>query len=91
MRWVRSSGRAHVYSYSVVRQNDAAMFRDRVPYVAAIVELAEGPRMMTNLVDVEPSEVRIGTPVIVDFAPAGEDGASLVPVFRLASLPAAAG
>ena len=60
MRWATSSGRARVYSYSVVRQNDAAMFRDRVPYVAAIVELAEGPRMMTNLVDVEPSDVRIG-------------------------------
>jgi hypothetical protein len=64
-----------------VRQNDAPAFKDRVPYVAAIVELVEGPRMMTNLVDVELSEVHIGMDVHVDFAPAGEDGLSLVPVF----------
>ncbi len=82
VRWATSSGRARVYSYSVVRQNDAAMFRDRVPYVAAIVELAEGPRVMTNLIDVEPSDVRIDMAVIVDFVPAGEDGASFIPVFR---------
>lgn len=82
MRWATSSGRAQVYSYSVVRQNESALFKDRVPYVAAIVELAEGPRMMTNLIDVEPSDVRIGMAVVVDFAAAGDDGASLIPVFR---------
>ena len=82
MRWATSSGRAHVYSYSVVRQNESALFKERVPYVAAIVELAEGPRMMTNLIDVEPSDVRIGMAVVVDFAAAGDDGVSLVPVFR---------
>jgi uncharacterized OB-fold protein len=81
VHWETASGRAHVYSYSVVRQNDAPAFKDRVPYVAAIVELVEGPRMMTNLVDVELSEVHIGMDVHVDFAPAGEDGLSLVPVF----------
>jgi len=66
----------------VVRQNDAPAFKSRVPYVPAIVELVEGPRMMTNLIDVNPSLVRIGMAVSVDFASAGEDGLSLVPVFR---------
>jgi len=42
VRWATSSGRAQVYSYSVVRaKTNRALFKDRVPYVAAIVELAE--------------------------------------------------
>lgn len=82
VHWEVTGGRGHVYSYSVVRQNDAPAFKSRVPYVPAIVELVEGPRMMTNLIDVDPSLVRIGMAVSVDFASAGEDGLSLVPVFR---------
>jgi uncharacterized OB-fold protein len=65
-----------------VRLNDLPAFSSRVPYVAAIVELAEGPRMMTNIIGIEPTSVRVGMAVTVDFAPAGEDGTSLVPVFR---------
>jgi uncharacterized OB-fold protein len=45
------------------------------------VELHEGPRMMANVVGVDPSAVRIGMEVHVDFAPAGEDGEALIPVF----------
>ena len=82
VHWERASGRANVYTYSVVRLNDHPSFASRVPYVAAIVELAEGPRMMTNLINVEPMNVRVGMAVAVDFAPAGEEGASLIPVFR---------
>jgi hypothetical protein len=66
----------------VVRQNDTPDFASRVPYIVAVVELAEGPRMMTNLVNVEPSDIRVGMAVTVDFALAGQDGTSLVPVFR---------
>lgn len=65
-----------------MRQNDTPEFAGRVPYVAAIVELAEGPRMMTNVVNVEPTKVHVGMPVTVEFAPAGPDGMSLIPVFN---------
>jgi uncharacterized OB-fold protein len=41
-----SSGRARLYTWSVVHQN-AAPFADRTPYVAAMVDLVEGPRLMT--------------------------------------------
>jgi uncharacterized OB-fold protein len=82
VRWETTSGRATVYSFSVVRQNDTPDFASRVPYIVAVVELAEGPRMMTNLVNVEPSDIRVGMAVTVDFALAGQDGTSLVPVFR---------
>ena len=47
--WKDASGRGQVYTYSVVRQNDLPPFPERVPYVAAVVELDEGPRVMTNI------------------------------------------
>lgn len=65
VQWEDSSGRGVVYTYSVVRSNDLPPFPARVPYVAAIVELDEGPRVMTNLVDVGPDDVHIGMAVVL--------------------------
>ncbi|MCX3286725.1 OB-fold domain-containing protein [Streptomyces sp. NEAU-H22] len=48
--WETASGRATLYTWSVVHRNDLPPFAERVPYVAAVVELAEGPRMMTEIV-----------------------------------------
>ena len=42
-------GPGTLYTYSIVRQNDLPPFNERVPYVAAVVELDEGPRVMTNI------------------------------------------
>src|SRR5260221_14246851 len=61
--WEEASGRATVYTYSIVHQNDLPPFNERVPYVAAIIDLAEGPRMMTNIVEVEPERVTVGMAV----------------------------
>ena len=47
-------------------------FREACPYVLAYVELAEGPRLMTNIVDCDPARVSVGMPVEVDFAPPAE-------------------
>ncbi|MEU7718330.1 Zn-ribbon domain-containing OB-fold protein [Streptomyces tibetensis] len=52
--WETASGRATLYTWSVVHRNDLPPFSDRVPYVAAVVELAEGPRMMTEIVVAAP-------------------------------------
>lgn len=49
--WERASGRATLYTWSTVHRNDLPPFGSRTPYVAAVVDLAEGPRMMTELVD----------------------------------------
>ena len=65
--WVRASGRGTVYSFTVTYQNQAPGFREEVPYVLAIVELAEGVRLMTNVVGSSPETVRIGMPVEVVF------------------------
>ncbi|HZA76679.1 MAG TPA: Zn-ribbon domain-containing OB-fold protein [Acidimicrobiales bacterium] len=61
--WRPASGRGTVHTFTIIRQNWAEPFRDLVPYVVAIVELEEGPRMMANITDCPPVEVRIGMPV----------------------------
>ncbi len=65
--WVRCSGRGTVYTFTATYQNQAPGFRDEVPYVLAYVELAEGVRVLTNIVGCAPDAVRIGMPVEVVF------------------------
>lgn len=67
LSWEQSSGKGTVYTYTVARRPAGPAFKADTPYVVALVELAEGPRMMTNLVSVDPSQVKIGLPVKVQF------------------------
>lgn len=73
VEWQPASGEATVYSYTVMR-------RAKPPYAIAYVTLAEGPTMMTNLVDCDFARIRIGMPVKVVFQ-AAQNGV-LVPMFR---------
>ena len=67
-RWPQeASGRAVLYTWSVVHQNDLPPFPDRVPYVAAVVDLAEGPRMMTNVVECDPDTLEVGMALRVTY------------------------
>lgn len=72
VEWVEASGRGEVYSYTVVRRGGLGEYRDASPYILAYVELDEGVRMMTNIVDVDEDALRIGLPVQVAFQPTGE-------------------
>ncbi len=63
--WIRSSGRGKVYTFTVTNQNQAPGFRESLPYVMAYVELDEGLKMLTNIIDCRPEQVRIGMPVEV--------------------------
>ena len=63
--WERCSGKGKVYSYTVVRRASSRAFAD-APYILAIVELAEGPRMTSNIV-APPEQVRVDMPVTVFF------------------------
>ena len=65
--WVLSSGRGTVYTFTVTYQNQAPGFRDSLPYVMAYVELDEGVRLLTNIVDCPPEQVKIGMAVEVTF------------------------
>jgi uncharacterized protein len=75
------SGTGSVYSYSILHHPQNAAFT--YPVIAALVDLEEGIRVLSNLVEVDPREVRIGMPVVVRFLPTQHDGR--VPVFRPAS------
>lgn len=61
--WVTASGRGTVYSYTVIRQQHARPFREWIPYVVALVDLEEGPRLMTNVVGCDPDDVHVGMAV----------------------------
>jgi uncharacterized OB-fold protein len=71
VRYHEVSGRGTVYSFSVVRRGQGP-WRELAPYVLAMVELAEGPTLMTNIVDVDPDTVIVGMPVHVVFEPVAD-------------------
>ncbi|MEH0419553.1 Zn-ribbon domain-containing OB-fold protein [Streptomyces sp. B21-083] len=76
--WETASGLATLYTWSVVYRNDLPPFGERTPYVAAVVDLDEGPRMMTEVVGEAPGvleALRVGMGLEVAF----REG---VPVFR---------
>ncbi|RHW39390.1 Zn-ribbon domain-containing OB-fold protein [Lysinibacillus yapensis] len=61
--WFEAKGTGHIYTYSVMRHGK--------PYAIAFVELDEGPRMMTNIVDCDLDEIRIDQKVKVVFKQSG--------------------
>jgi len=74
VKWVAASGKGTVYSFTVNRRGVADMreYRDAGVYVLAYVELDEGPRVMTNIVECDPDTVRIGQKVEVVFNDTGQ-------------------
>jgi hypothetical protein len=70
--WRAVSGDGTVYTYTVVRHPTHFAFADEIPYVLAIVELAEGPRLVTALTGVAPDEVHAGQPVHAVFREVAE-------------------
>jgi uncharacterized OB-fold protein len=73
VEWLEASGRATLYTWSVVHTNDLPPFAERVPYVAAIVELEEGPRMITNVVDCEFGDLEVGMALEAVFHPTSDE------------------
>lgn len=71
--WLECTGRGVVHTYCVIRQMGTAGFRDEVPYVVAMVELDEGPRIMGNVIGVDIAEVYIGLAVEATFIAVADD------------------
>ena len=69
-QWTETSGRGALYSYTIVHRPPLPAFKS--PYVLAVVELAEGPLMLTNLVDCEEQSLKVGMPLEVAFERASE-------------------
>jgi uncharacterized OB-fold protein len=73
LTWEAMSGHADVYTYTVVHRAPFEAFKEDVPYVIAVVELAEGPRLVTNVVGCPVDDVHIGMRVRPVFDRAGDD------------------
>ena len=80
--WRPASGRGIVYTFTIVRRAQGA-WSAAVPFALAVVELAEGPKIITNIVGCDPARVSIGAEVEVVFDPAGDESALVR--FRLAA------
>ena len=67
LAWVKVSGRGVIFTWTVFHRAYHPAFADEVPYAVVAVELEEGPRMITNLVDCPLAEIKIGMSVEVVF------------------------
>jgi uncharacterized OB-fold protein len=86
VEWRPVSGRARLLSY-VILQRPAPGLWEEVPTVIALVELEEGPHMLSNIVEIEPerASIPLDLPLVVTFVDRGEVS---LPVFRPAEPPA---
>ncbi|MHC4469680.1 MAG: Zn-ribbon domain-containing OB-fold protein [Planctomycetota bacterium] len=64
-----------VETFTVIRVAPTA-FTDEAPYAVALVELTDGTRLMSQLVDCDPDEIQMGMPVKIEFRRILEDGPS---------------
>ena len=76
--WVVASGQGEIASFTVVRRGVSDAYPS--PYVVALIDLREGPRMMSHVVDVDLDSVAVGDPVSVEFETWSAEIA--MPVFR---------
>ena len=83
IKWITASGKGTVWTYTVTYQNRTPGFAEDVPYVLALVELEEGVRMFTNIIECQPRDVSIGMPVEVTFVQANNQIS--VPYFKPAA------
>lgn len=67
IEWVKASGKAVVYTFSTAYDMVEPRFWADIPYTIAYVDLLEGPRMMTRIVECAPEDIKIGMEVEVVF------------------------
>lgn len=80
VEWRPVSGEGTVWSFSVVHfPFFRGEWKERLPYVVALIELEEGVRMLSNVVECPVEEVRVGLPVKVLY---GRLGDQTMPLFR---------
>ncbi len=82
-KWAAMSGKAALFSWTVAHPPLLPFFAERAPWPVAVVQLEEGPRMVTNVIGVPPEQFRIGMAMEAAFEDVAED-VTLV-VFRPAA------
>lgn len=80
-QWVRASGRGRLHTFSI-NHRPAPGFEEVAPYIIAVVELAEGPRMMTNLVGVDPDPAKLSKDMPVEVVFQDVTAEITLPLFR---------
>jgi uncharacterized OB-fold protein len=78
--WHQLSGRGKVFSFVVFHRAYHPAWEGKVPYNVALIELDEGPIMLSNVVDVDNADLAVGFPVQVAFEAMDESLA--IPVFK---------
>ena len=78
--WIKLGGRGKVYSWTIIYPPVLPAFEDKTPYNVVLVQLDEGIRMVSNLVDCDNDKIEIGMPVEVLFEKVSED--VTLPKFR---------
>ena len=78
--WTPVSGRGTVFSWAIMHQVYHPGFAAEVPYAVVVIELDEGARLVSNLVDCAPADIRAGMPVEVVFDDVAPD--VTLPKFR---------
>jgi uncharacterized OB-fold protein len=67
LEWVPVSGRGRLHSFTIVYQPANAAFKAEAPHVYAVVQLDEGPRLVSNVVECDPEAVRVDMPLVAVF------------------------
>jgi uncharacterized protein len=71
--WIQSSGKGKIYSFGVYHRVYHKGFEPDMPYALVVVELNEGPRLMSNMVGCKPDELKCDMPVEVVFEDVASD------------------
>lgn len=64
--WIESRGRGTLHSFAIAQQAFNPAFKVAPPYVLAMIELEEGPRMLSNLINVKPDPTAIACDMEVE-------------------------
>jgi uncharacterized OB-fold protein len=72
LKWEKVSGKAEVYTFSIVRRAPNPDWEADMPYVVGVAQLDEGPRIVTNFIGCKPEDLKIGMKVQVSFEDATE-------------------
>jgi uncharacterized OB-fold protein len=78
--WRQVSGRGRIFSFVIYDRVYHLAFEADVPYVVALIELEEGPRLLSNVIGTAPDDVRCDMPVEVVFDDVGD---ATIPKFRV--------
>lgn len=79
-KWIESRGKGKLYSYTVCVSNVSEAFEADLPYVVGVVDLEESVRLLTNIVDCKPEDVKCDMDVEVVFRDITEE--FTLPMFK---------